>query len=61
MLMEMIKIVYNFKIQYVLNVVIVILLTMEYVKKFKINVIYTTIKVNVTNVIQVIILVEVFA
>lgn len=59
--MEMIKIVYNFKIQYVLNVVIVILLTMEYVKKFKINVIYTTIKVNVTNVIQVIILVEVFA
>jgi|JI10StandDraft_1071094.scaffolds.fasta_scaffold327018_3 hypothetical protein len=57
----MIKIVYNFKIQYVLNVVIVILLTMEYVKKFKINVIYTTIKVNVTNVIQVIILVEVFA
>ncbi len=61
MLMEMIKIVYNFKIQYVLNVVIVILLTMEYVKKFKINVIYTTIKVNVTNVIQVIILVEAFA
>lgn len=59
--MEMIKIVYNFKIQYVLNVVIVILLTMEYVKKFKINVIYTTIKVNVTNVIQVIILVEAFA
>ncbi len=57
----MIKIVYNFKIQYVLNVVIVILLTMEYVKKFKINVIYTTIKVNVTNVIQVIILVEAFA
>ena len=59
--MEMIKIVYNFKIQSVLNVVIVILLTMEYVKKFKINVIYTTIKVNVTNVIQAIILVEVLA
>lgn len=57
----MIKIVYNFKIQSVLNVVIVILLTMEYVKKFKINVIYTTIKVNVTNVTQAIILVEVLA